>query len=173
MTINWGQVIITILGSSLLSALIIEGSRWRLEGKRTKKEEARELYRNLKLLVGLAKTTDKIKNEVMADYQERGRNNKNIRGEISAERRNLVNPLTEQWWFYIDSIKKLIEAKAGFIQEKDYVVINEFLESYLKREVIGKKLTKDIIWLSDEKEKEYRDGIYRGLDALLEALSET
>lgn len=46
-----------------------------------------------------------------------------------------INPINDQWRLHILNIKNELEGKAGYIRKEHYRVVENFLDSFIKREI--------------------------------------
>lgn len=167
---NWYEILTIILGSSFLSVILDRFIQWLQNNQSLQKEEERNLYGELILLVGLAEIAHKTIVEVNKDIVAHG---KTITGDRNIIQENINNQMLESskllvphWWNLVDKIKILLESKSGFIRKKDRKVVAEFFESYLKRLLIGKDKADKFYWFSEEKYLEYQDSIFSSLKKL-------
>jgi hypothetical protein len=73
-------------------------------------------------------------------------NREEVSNEIKTEINNVemrinsmsahISPLTQKWLSHRDIIRSLLEGNPGYIKKHDFALFAEFLDAYLKREII-------------------------------------
>jgi len=177
---NWNEILTIVLGSSLLSVLFDRLIQLRQEGYNRHKEEQRNLYAELALLVNLAIAANKTTKEAFEDIKTHGQSLKKdsmggsnaIQEDINNQMLELNKLLVPYWWDLVDKIKNTLENKAGYIRDKDHEVIVYFFEAYLKRRLIGKDDASKFYFFSEDKCLEYQDTIYKAINKLSEICKE-
>jgi hypothetical protein len=93
-------------------------------------EKYKKLYAPLRFHLMMMKLIVENREEVREDIQKWG---------DVATRINMIqvhmSPLTKKWIGHYEAIKELIEANAGLIKKKDFQLVSDFMDGFVKREI--------------------------------------
>lgn len=93
-------------------------------------EKHRRLYGPLRFHLQMMKLLVENKEEVLEDVKEW----KSVEMQISLMEK-YMNPLTIRWIEHCKKINELLTENYGLIKAKDFTLIADFLDGYLKREI--------------------------------------
>jgi signal transduction protein with GAF and PtsI domain len=128
---DWSQVSIIVLGSSVVATLVTKAFDYFTEEKQKDEVRRQRLYGPLiyKLMAMdvISKNKKDLFDEIIEIYQDYQQRRKQLTENI--------NPLTNKWKNYIDEIKFLFEGEAAYIKEEDFCLVKDFLDGYIKREI--------------------------------------
>jgi hypothetical protein len=55
--------------------------------------------------------------------------------EYTKKKFDEVSPINVQWWQHIQNIRYILESKAGYIRNEHFKIVEDFLDSVIKREI--------------------------------------
>ncbi len=150
---------------------------WFLEKKREKRERYLKLYGQLALYSAfihiIKKNTDEILEKSKIANQnlksETPEHYRNIFGKKINEEMKLTNSLVRQWWQYVEKYREAFESNPQYVKKEDMPLVEEFIDGYIKRGLIGKESTSEAIpylIIETDSYKEYSEKILNAVKKL-------
>jgi len=161
MNVNLQQLIIIILSSSSVAALVTKIFDFFSEKRKSEEERRQKLYGslifNLMLMDIITSNQQDLMEEIKSDL-----NDPEIR--INAYRKD-VRPLVVRWISCKDNIKKLFENYPGYIKKDDILLVRDFLDGCIKRDITENGKNR---WTNEERTEKLLSAIKALQDRLLD-----
>ncbi len=130
-SIDWPNVIAIILGSGTVAAVVSGGMNGYLAWRANENNRREKLYGPLKLYFKMMELTTDNREEVLTDIKEWG--SVDMRINLMSKH---MSPLTHKWLSYRDIIRNLLEQNSGLIKDEDFILVSDFIDGCIKREII-------------------------------------
>jgi uncharacterized protein YqhQ len=130
MLIGFNYVIGIILGSGVVAAFVSGLMGWYLEKRRDNLLRLEKLYGPLRFKLSLMRLYSENQAQVLEQIRQYG--GAEYKTALMLEH---VNPLVLKWIECRDDIRKLCETNSGLIRRSDYVLVDNFLDGCIKREI--------------------------------------
>lgn len=149
---TWQQIILIILGSSVISVMVSNLFNWWQKKKEAEKERYQKLYGPLKFYLRVIKITKPpfagLFLEELQDY-------------ISKRKEEIVlldqDNYYDRWLNLLEKITKVIEDNPGLIKKDHIFSFSVFLDHYIKQEMKDKKWWIDLMMLLSRLKSEVDD----------------
>jgi len=138
------QIIVVVLGSSVVATIVTKIFDYIAEKNKKEEERYQKLYGPLTHKLLVMKIIENNKKDLMEEIRK-AFDSPDLRIEAY---RNDLNPLTIKWIFYKDDIKKLFEDYSGYIKKTDILLVENFLDGCIKREITDEGKNK---WTNEER----------------------
>lgn len=133
--------IINLLFPVLIAVLGTQIWNYILEKRKKEEEVYQKLYGPLKLNFSFIDSIDfHINNLVKIPYIQSRKNLAKIGKDesLSYYEYSVSNQMIEEWWQYVEKVKKLLEENSGFIKREHNPLVQNFIKGYVARENYGK-----------------------------------
>jgi len=157
---DWEQIIVIVLGSSLVATVVAKIFDLVVEGKRKVEEQYQKLYGPLRYQLLVMKILEENKKDLMEEIKNEY-DNPALRTESF---RKDVNPLTVKWISCKNDIRKLFENYSGYIKKTDILLVKDFLDGCIKREITEEGKNQ---WMSEDRVEKLLSAIKTLQDKLL------
>jgi hypothetical protein len=122
-----------ILTSAFISAIVSGIFQWIISEKSKKNEQEIKLYGPLKFHLMMILLINKNKEDIIeSDIRESGAG---IETQNNLYKIHIV-PLIKKLWLHFDRIMGLFERYPGFIRREHFYLVKNFVDGYMKREII-------------------------------------
>lgn len=158
---NFQQLIIVILGSSVVATIVTKFFDQFTEKRRSEEEKYQKLYGSLTYKLMLMDIFTSNQQDLVKDIKNE-LNDPNIRIEAYKED---VNPLVVKWLSCKDDVKKLFENYPGYIKKADILLVKDFLDGCIKREITENGKNK---WTNKERTDKLLSAVKALQDRLLD-----
>jgi len=122
MLIDWEQIILIVLGSSVIATLVTKSFDWLSEKGKKKEKEYQKLYAPLKFYLSCFESVIENKNQII-ELSER---------EIPIDEREWEKiPTFKTQGEYLKKIKEVLESNPGYIKKEHLPLVREFIKAYI------------------------------------------
>jgi hypothetical protein len=148
------ETIILILTSSLVASLVTVLLNWLREWfvvkKREEKERYEKLYGPLKFYLLLMDASTKNKTELLEEIDKMFKKS-NYKLDLSSLHKENISPLIKKYWEYIEAIMDILKSNPECIKKEHFPLVKNFVDGYIKREIVGKDTVKGNRFISEER----------------------
>lgn len=116
------QLVIIVLGSSVIAALVTKVFDWRTEQQRKKEEEYQKLYAPLKFYLSCFKSVIENKDKIISLSEK----------QILLTEHEIENiPTFKIQREYLKKIKEVLESNPGYIKKEHLALVQNFINAYI------------------------------------------